>query len=117
MPPERQCPSCKEVVPDWHFEWHAGDDQKAIYEGKLAMTCPFCGAGVTYDGFDLGPASPKLRKAQRDITKASCWARMNGGGSLAKYLQTEIGQPYVGLWSRRKVQAADKSEAKKQDQD
>lgn len=107
MPPNKACPCCKGLVPDWHFEWYTQDDQKAVFGGRLAMECPFCHAGVLYDLFDLFPAPTGVVIAKRDVTKAAYWANCNDGMSLKLYLETERGRPYAHQWNDAAVESAD----------
>ena len=94
------------MVPDWHFEWHAVADQRAIFAGRSAMTCPWCGAPVACDGFDVSAAQPSVPLVPRELAKAVLWAR-NRGEVLSEYLESEPGQPYKGLWGETEVRAAE----------
>src|SRR5438132_2374419 len=107
MPPNRECPWCRALVPDWHFEWYSQDEQREIVAGRAAMECPFCKAGVGYDTFDLFPASAAVRIVKRDAAKAALWANYNDGKTLKEYLGTGLGRIYADLWSDTEVEKAD----------
>lgn len=107
MPPNRLCPCCGVLIPDWHFEWHTKDDQREIVAGRKAMECPLCKVEVHYDLFDLSPAPGQPVVAKRDVAKAAVWANFNNGTTLKKYLETEQGHPYADQWNDAEVEKAD----------
>ena len=94
------------MVADWHFEWHAVADQRAIFAGHAAMSCPWCGAAVACDGFDVSAAQPGVPCVQRELAKAVQWAR-NRGEELRAYVESEPGQPYKRVWSATEIRAAE----------
>ncbi len=110
MPPEIECPFCANQVPDWHFEWHLRQDQADIVAGRRAMECPFCHAGVAFDGFTVTQAASDRSLARRDIRQAARWAQ-NLNMSLRNYLGTTEGLPFTGFWSDADVQIADQEAA------
>jgi hypothetical protein len=112
MPPEVACPFCLLVVPDWHFEWHIRGDQAEIVAGKKAMQCPFCNAGVAFDGFTVSRPVSNCDLAHRAIQQAARWAR-NQNQSLRVYLKTREGQPFAGFWLDAEVDSADQQAAAK----
>jgi hypothetical protein len=95
-------------VPDWHFEWHFREDQKAIMAGAKAMQCPLCSEGVGFDGFAVSRSEQQM--AERSIQQAARWARIQNQ-SLMQYLQTTEGRPFAAFWSHAEVLAADNSAA------
>ncbi len=98
------------MVPDWHFEWHSQADQIEIFGGKQTMECPWCHAGVAFDGFTVSKVESEGAAARRDLLKAARWAR-NQNKSLQEYLETNEGEPYQKFWTESQVQAADKQAA------
>lgn len=110
MPPEIDCPFCANRVPDWHFEWHIREDQADIVTGHKAMECPFCHAGVAFDGFVVSQAPVNRALARRNIRQAARWAR-NQNVSLRDYLGTAEGHPFAGFWSNAEVDNADQEAA------
>jgi len=107
MPPELKCPFCALIVPDWHFEWHTKEDQADVFLGKKTMACPYCHAGVAFDGFAVSKVELPGDVAMRDVVKATRWARVQSK-SLRDYLETREGEPYVGVWTDAEIDAADK---------
>jgi len=108
MPPEKECPACSRMVPDWHFEWHTPEDQKRIFSGLATMRCPLCKTGVSFDGFALKVGDPEALILARDILQSAIWARYCAfAGSLRDYLNSTEGAPYKDFWTDEAVQAAD----------
>jgi hypothetical protein len=110
MPPEAKCPWCETIVPDWHFEWHTQQDQREIYAGNKAMQCPVCHAGVAFDGFVLTKAPAGQAAVLRELLIAARWARIQNK-SLADYLKTSEGQPFMAFWTEPEVATADQQAA------
>ena len=110
MPPEIECPYCGTMVPDWHFEWHSQADQSDIFGGRQTMECPWCRAGVSFDGFAVSKAESQPTVAKRDLTKAARSARIQSV-NLREYLQTKEGEPFRACWSEAEVEAADRQAA------
>jgi hypothetical protein len=110
MPPETKCPFCEKIVPDWHFEWHAQQDQGDIFAGNKLMECPVCWAGVAFDGFSVTKSDSQGPIAKRDVRKAARWARKQNK-SLRDYLQTREGDAYTKGWTAAEIDAADNQAA------
>jgi len=106
MPPNQPCPACGRMVPDWHFEWHSEEDQRAIFAGRAAMVCPWCSAAVACDGLDVSAAQASLVLVHRELAKAVQWTR-NRGDVLSKDAESEIGEPYMRHWSETEIHAAE----------
>jgi hypothetical protein len=112
MPPHKECPYCGVLLEDWHLEWYVLNAQRAIVEGKAAMECPQCRSGVGTDGWEVKPTLPDVVVLSRDLAKAASWARTQSRAkSLERYLKTEQGRLFAGLWTTPEVQDADRREA------
>ncbi len=111
MPPYQRCPSCGEEIPDWHREWYQRQDQARIFQGTAAMECPLCGALAMHAGWATPLVCPApeglIEKVKRDVIQAAIWASGNTGKTLAEYLTTQEGSPYVNMWTADEVRQAD----------
>jgi hypothetical protein len=118
MPPNEKCPSCRQRVEDWHFEWYESEDP-ALFNGLAAMDCPLCGHPVGFAQGRIGPAPPGVPLVKRSVAKAAEWAAsqaLSAGGTLQGYTSAGgAGAQYASYWTAAKVRQADADQqAKKQ---
>jgi hypothetical protein len=116
MPPNEECPNCRELVEDWHVEWYKSEGQ-TLYRGLAAMDCPSCGQPVGFQRGDIGPAPLGVPLVKRYADKAAEWAAFQAvaaGGTLQGYTSTPgPGIQYAGYWSIQEIQQADANERAK----
>src|SRR5262249_52047248 len=110
MPPNEECPSCRQTVEDWHIEWYA-EDGPLLFKGLAALDCPLCGQPVGYQQGWIGSAPPGVPLLRRSVAKAAAWAPLGAkyaGGTLQGYVSTAgPGSQYASYWTPQEVQQAD----------
>jgi hypothetical protein len=113
MPPNEECPNCRQIVEDWHVEWYK-NERSALYQGHVAMDCPLCGQPVSFQGGNIGSAPPSVPLVKRSADKAAEWAALGAtyaGASLHGYISTTgAGSQYVNYWTSHEVHQADSDE-------
>ncbi len=116
MPPNEQCPNCRQFVEDWHVEWYKTEGP-LLFRGQAAMDCPLCGQPVGFRQGTIGPAPPGVPLVRRYADQAAAWAPLGAlyaGRTLHGYLSTAgPGSPYAHYWTGQQVQQADADEAAK----
>jgi hypothetical protein len=116
MPPNEECPSCHQVVEDWHVEWYKTEGP-LLYHGLAATDCPLCGQPVGFQQGKIGPAPPGVPVVRRYADRAAEWAPLGAryaGGTLQGYLSTAgPGSQYATYWTPQQVQQADSAERAK----
>jgi hypothetical protein len=117
MPPNEECPICRQIVEDWHVEWYKTEGP-LLYKALLAMDCPLCRQAVGFQQGKVGPVPPGVPLVRRHAEKAAEWAAsqaISAGGTLQGYISTSgAGSQYAGYWTAQEVQQADANEQAKQ---
>jgi hypothetical protein len=115
MPPNEECPICRQIVEDWHVEWYKSEGP-ALYKGLAAMDCPLCRQPVGFHQGKIGPAPPGVLLVRRDADKAAEWAPLGAkyaGGTLQGYIsRVGPGSQYGNYWTPQEVQQADSKQQK-----
>src|SRR5580698_322686 len=110
MPPNEECPSCRQKVEDWHVEWYKTEGP-TLYRGLAAMDCPLCGQPVGFQQGMIGLAPPGIPLVRRYADRAASWAPLGAkyaGGTLHGYISTPgPGSQYANYWTSQEVQEAD----------
>jgi hypothetical protein len=117
MPPNEECPNCRQKVEDRHFEWYKSEGP-SLFKGLAAMDCPLCRRPVGFQHGRIGPAPPGVSIIKRYADKAAEWAAsqaLSAGGTLQGYLSAAgAGAQYAGYWTLQDVRQADANEKAKQ---
>jgi hypothetical protein len=110
MPPNEECPNCRNIIADWHVEWFKTEGP-ALFRGVAAMDCPLCGQPVGFQQGMIGPVPSGVPLVRRDSEKAAEWAAsqaLSAGGTLQGYVSASgAGAQYANYWSPHQVQQAD----------
>jgi hypothetical protein len=116
MPPNEECPNCRQIVEDWHVEWHETEGP-ALYKGLAAMDCPLCGQPVGFQQGKIIPAPVGVPLVRRSADKAAEWAPLGAkyaGGNLFGYISTVgPGSQYAKYWTLQEVLQADSNQKSK----
>jgi hypothetical protein len=116
MPPNEDCPHCRQKVSDWHIEWYEAE-VAALYQGRAAMDCPLCRQPVGFRRGQIGPAPTGVPLVRRSAAKAAEWSAtqaLASGGTLQGYTSSPgAGLQYATYWTPQEVQQADADEQAK----
>ena len=117
MPPNEECPHCRQLVEDWHVEWYKSE-RPLLDKGLAAMDCPLCSGAVGFQQGKIGLAPLGVPVFRRYVDKAAEWSAFGAayaGATLDGYISTGgAGNQYVNYWTLQDVQQADSNEKAKQ---